>query len=36
MLKEICRTIPFPDLPKAFDELIGTKVIGRIVVDLSP
>ncbi len=36
MLKEICRTIPFPELPKAFDELLGSKVIGRIVVDLSP
>ena len=35
MLKEMAKTIPFADLPKAFDDFIGSRVSGRIVVDLS-
>jgi len=35
LLKEICRTIPFSELPKAFDDFINAKVRGRIVVDLN-
>ncbi len=35
LLKEMCRTIPFSDLPKAFDDFINAKVRGRIVVDLN-
>ena len=34
-LKEMARTIPFADLPKVFDDFIGAKVTGRIVVDLN-
>ena len=34
-LKEMARTIPFADLPKAFDDFIAAKVTGRIVVDLN-
>ena len=35
LLKEMCRTIPFSELPKAFDDFINAKVRGRIVVDLN-
>ena len=35
LLKELARTIPFAELPKVFDDFIGAKVTGRIVVDLS-
>jgi acrylyl-CoA reductase (NADPH) len=35
MLTEIARTIPFAELPKVFDDFIGARVTGRIVVDLS-
>ena len=34
-LKDIARTIPFAELPKAFDDFINAKVTGRIVVDLN-
>jgi hypothetical protein len=34
-LKEMAKTIPFADLPKAFDDFIHAKVTGRIVVDLN-
>ncbi len=34
-LKELARTIPFGDLPKAFDDFINSKIRGRIVVDLN-
>ncbi len=35
-LKTMARTIPFGDLPKAFDDFINAKIRGRIVVDLNP
>ncbi len=35
MLKEMCRTIPFGDLPKVFDDFIDARVNRRVVVDLS-
>ena len=35
-LKDMARTIAFPDLPKVFDDFINAKVTGRIVVDLNP
>jgi acrylyl-CoA reductase (NADPH) len=35
MLKEMARTIPFAELPKAFDDFINASVTGRIVVDLN-
>jgi alcohol dehydrogenase len=35
LLKEMCRTIPFRDLPAAFDDFIAGKVTRRIVVDMS-
>jgi putative YhdH/YhfP family quinone oxidoreductase len=35
LLKEMCRTIPFRDLPGAFDDFIAGKVTRRVVVDLS-
>jgi len=34
-LKDMCRTIPFADLPGAFDDFIAGKVRGRTVVDIS-
>ena len=34
-LKELAKTIAFRDLPKVFDDFIGAKVTGRIVVDLN-
>ncbi|OGA17044.1 MAG: quinone oxidoreductase [Betaproteobacteria bacterium RIFCSPLOWO2_02_FULL_66_14] len=36
MLKDIARTIPFDQLPGAFEDFIQGKVRGRIVVDLNP
>jgi len=35
LLKEMCRTIPFGQLPAAFDDFIAGKVTRRIVVDLN-
>ena len=35
LLKEMCRTIPFRQLPGAFDDFIAGKVTRRTVVDLS-
>ena len=35
LLKEMARTIPFADLPKAFDDFMAAKVNRRVVVDLS-
>jgi hypothetical protein len=31
----MCRTIPFSDLPKVFDDFINGKVTRRVVVDLA-
>jgi hypothetical protein len=31
----MCRTIPFGELPAAFDDFIAGKVTRRIVVDLN-
>ena len=36
MLKEIARTIPFDQLPGAFEDFIEGRVRGRTVVDLNP
>ena len=36
MLKDIARTIPFDELPRAFDDFIQGRVRGRLVVDLNP
>jgi D-arabinose 1-dehydrogenase-like Zn-dependent alcohol dehydrogenase len=36
MLKDIARTIPFDQLPAAFDDFIQGRVRGRLVVDLNP
>ena len=35
MLKEITKTIPFAQLPGAFDAFIQAQVTGRVVVDLA-
>jgi putative YhdH/YhfP family quinone oxidoreductase len=35
LLKEMCRTVPFADLPKVFDDFIAGKVSRRVVVDLA-
>ena len=35
LLKEMCRTIPFAQLPGVFDDFIEAKVTRRVVVDLS-
>src|SRR5260221_520251 len=35
LLKEMARTIPFRDLPGAFDDFISGKVSRRVVVDLN-
>jgi putative YhdH/YhfP family quinone oxidoreductase len=35
LLKEMCRTIPFAELPSAFDDFIAARVTRRVVVDLS-
>jgi acrylyl-CoA reductase (NADPH) len=34
-LAQLARTIPFDDLPKAFDDFINAKVRGRVVVDMA-
>ena len=34
-LAELTRTIPFDDLPKAFDDFINAKMRGRVVVDMA-
>src|SRR5262249_38027498 len=34
LLKEMCRTIPFRELPGVFDDFINARVNRRIVVDL--
>jgi putative YhdH/YhfP family quinone oxidoreductase len=34
-LKEMCRTIPFRELPGVFDDFINARVNRRVVVDLS-
>jgi putative YhdH/YhfP family quinone oxidoreductase len=34
-LQEICRTVPFARLPGAFDDFIGARIRGRVVVDLN-
>jgi putative YhdH/YhfP family quinone oxidoreductase len=36
LLKEMCRTLPFNELPKAFDDFIAAKVSRRVVVDINP
>ena len=35
LLKEMCRTVPFAELPRVFDDFIAAKVSRRVVVDLS-
>ncbi|HEX6296502.1 MAG TPA: oxidoreductase [Burkholderiales bacterium] len=35
LLKEMCRTIAFEDLPKVFEDFVNAKVSRRVVVDLS-
>jgi putative YhdH/YhfP family quinone oxidoreductase len=35
MLKEMCRTIPFGELPQVFEDFINGRVKRRVVVDLS-
>jgi len=35
LLKEMCRTIPFAELPGVFDDFINAKVSRRVVVDLT-
>lgn len=35
LLQEMCRTIPFSQLPSVFDDFINAKVTRRTVVDLS-
>jgi acrylyl-CoA reductase (NADPH) len=35
LLKEMCRTIAFDDLPKVFEDFVNAKVSRRVVVDLS-
>jgi putative YhdH/YhfP family quinone oxidoreductase len=34
-LAQLTRTIPFDDLPKAFDDFIKARVRGRVVVDMA-
>ncbi len=34
-LKEIAHTIPFEELPQAFDKFIASQIRGRVVVDLA-
>ena len=36
LLKEMVRTIPFDQLPGAFDDFVQGRVRGRVVVDLNP
>jgi NADPH2:quinone reductase len=35
LLQEMCRTLPFGDLPGAFEDFINARVSRRVVVDLS-
>jgi putative YhdH/YhfP family quinone oxidoreductase len=35
LLKEMCRTIPFSQLPSVFNDFIDAKVTRRVVVDLA-
>jgi acrylyl-CoA reductase (NADPH) len=35
LLKEMCRTVPFAELPAVFDDFVNSKVNRRVVVDLS-
>ncbi len=35
LLKEMCRTVPFAELPAVFEDFINAKVSRRVVVDLS-
>ncbi len=35
LLKEMCRTVPFSQLPGVFDDFIDAKVSRRVVVDLN-
>ena len=35
LLKEMCRTIPFRELPQVFGDFIDSKINRRVVVDLS-
>ncbi len=34
-LKTMVRTIPFSELPAAFDDFIGSRIRGRVVVDIN-
>jgi len=34
-LQEICRTVPFGQLPGAFDDFVAARIRGRVVVDLN-
>ena len=34
-LEEICRTVPFAQLPGAFDDFIASRIRGRVVIDLN-
>jgi len=34
-LKEMTRTIPFDELPRAFDSLLKGAAKGRVVVDMA-
>ena len=34
-LKEICRTVPFGQLPSVFDDFVGSRIRGRVVIDLN-
>jgi putative YhdH/YhfP family quinone oxidoreductase len=35
LLKEMCRTIAFGELPRVFDDFVNSKINRRVVVDLS-
>jgi putative YhdH/YhfP family quinone oxidoreductase len=35
-LAELAKTIPFGDLPNAFEDFVAARVRGRIVVDMNP
>ena len=35
LLKEMCRTLPFKELPGVFDDFINARITRRVVVDLS-
>jgi alcohol dehydrogenase len=34
-LAQLTRTIPFDELPKAFDDFVKARVRGRVVVDMA-